>query len=101
MNTLKISYTVWAKHGDNLYCRVRQRGEKPLDVNLHTKDRAQADAFVRLRQKELELYNSYILAGEPVPEDVARKLLRRGTPEIQQKGPSKSSVSLATSRASS
>lgn len=93
-NTLKISYTIWNKHGDNLYCRVRQAGQKPLDVNLHTKDKAQAEAFVKLRQRELELYNSYILAGEPVPEDVARKLLRRGTPAIAQKGPSKASVSL-------
>ena len=85
---LKISYTVWAKHADNLYCRVRERGKKPLDVNLHTKDRHVAEAFVRLRQRELELYNSYLLAGEAVPEDVERKLLRRDSPAIKQKGPS-------------
>lgn len=83
MDTIKISYTVWAKHGDNLYCRVRQKGCKPLDVNLHTTDRNKAEAYVKLRQSELELYNSYILAGESVPEDVANKLLRRGSPVTQ------------------
>lgn len=78
MDTIKISYTIWKKHGDNLYCRVRQANVKPLDVNLHTTDQAKAEAFVRLRRQELELYNSYVLMGEPVPEDVERKLLRRG-----------------------
>lgn len=83
---LKISYTVWRKHGDTLYCRVRQKGVKPLDVNLHTNVQSQAEAFVRLRKQELELYNSYILAGEPVPADVEKKLLRRGGTSTEQKG---------------
>ena len=82
MQLLKISYTVWKKHGDNLYCRVRQPGVKPLDVNLHTTDKVKAEAFIKLRRSELEMYNSYILAGETVPEDVANKLLRRGAPAV-------------------
>lgn len=82
MELLKISYTIWKKHGDNLYCRVRQPGTKPLDVNLHTTDKVKAEAFIKLRRSELEMYNSYILAGEAVPEDVANKLLRRGAPAV-------------------
>lgn len=91
---LKISYTIWAKHGQNLYCRVRQAGQKPLDINLHTTDMAKAEAFAKLRRAELELYNSYLLAGEEVPPDVAAKLLRRGSPAIAQKGPSKAMTTL-------
>lgn len=79
MDTLKISYTIWKKHGNNLYCRVRQAGVKPLDINLHTTDNVVAETFVKLRRSELELYNRYVLAGEAVPEDVANKLLRRGS----------------------
>lgn len=95
MDTLKISYTIWKKHGDNLYCRVRQAGVKPLDVNLHTTEQSVAEAFVRLRRKELEIYNSYILMNEEVPTDIANKLLRRGS-AIAQKGTPKA-VSLLTS----
>lgn len=86
MELLKISYTIWKKHGDNLYCRVRQPGLKPLDVNLHTTDKVKAEAFIKLRKQELEIYNSYILAGESVPEEVERKLLRRGGTSTEQKG---------------
>lgn len=93
MDTLKISYTIWRKHGENLYCRVRQAGVKPLDVNLHTTEQSVAEAFVRLRRKELEIYNSYILSGEAVPADIANKLLRRGS-AIAQKGTSKAVTSL-------
>lgn len=85
MDTLKISYSIWRKHGDNLYCRVRQAGVKPLDINLHTTDRNQAEAFCKLRRSELDLYNSYILSGETVPDDVANKLLRRGTPAMDSR----------------
>lgn len=95
MDTLKISYSVWKKHGNNLYCRVRQAGVKPLDVNLHTTEQSVAEAFVRLRRKELEIYNSYILSGEDVPADISAKLLRRGGPAIAQKGTS-GPVSLLT-----
>lgn len=87
MDTIKISYTIWRKHGDNLYCRVRQRGVKCFDVNLHTTEQSKAEAFVRLRRQELELYNSYVLMGEPVPEDVERKLLRRGNPTANTSKP--------------
>lgn len=82
---LKISYTVWKKHGDNYYCRVRERGVQPLDINLHTTNKAQAEAFILLRKRELELYNAQLLAGEPAD---ASKLLRRSTHLIAQKGAS-------------
>lgn len=91
---LKISYTIWKKHGENLYCRVRQAGLKPLDINLHTTDMAKAEAFAKLRRAELDLYNSYLLAGESVPPDVASKLLRRDNPAVAQKVASKAPVSL-------
>ena len=89
MEILKISYTIWRKHGDIWYCRVRQPGTKCFDVNLHTNDKSQAEAFIRLRKAELELYNSYVRMGEEVPEDVERKLLRKNSPVIAQNGPSK------------
>lgn len=95
MGPLKISYTYYAKYKDHLYCRVRQAGTKTFDVNLHTTDRAQAENFIRLRRAEVDLYNRYVLAGETVPEDVANKLLRRGSPAASQKGPSEA-VSLRT-----
>lgn len=95
MQLLKISYTIWTKHGSNLYCRVRQKGCKPLDVNLHTTDKVVAENFVKLRRSELDLYNRYVLAGEDVPEDVSNKLLRRGSPAVGQKGTS-GAVSLLT-----
>ena len=87
---LKIGYTLWQKNksrGDTTYwCRVRERGRSPLDVNLHTKNKAQAEAFIMLRKHELELYNAQILAGEQADDS---KLLRRGTSPVAQKGPSK------------
>ena len=95
MGPLKISYTYYAKYKDHLYCRVRQAGVKTFDVNLHTNDKAQAENFIRLRRAELDLYNRYVLAGEPVPEEVERKILRRGSPAIAQKGASEA-VSLLT-----
>lgn len=89
MKPLKISYTYYAKYKDHLYCRVRQAGVRTMDVNLHTTDKVVAENFVKLRRSELELYNRYVLAGEPVPEDVSNKLLRRGSPALAEKGTSK------------
>lgn len=87
---LKIGYTLWQKNksrGDTTYwCRVRERGHSPLDVNLHTKNKAQAEAFIMLRKHELELYNAQILAGEQADDS---KLLRRGASPVAQKGTSK------------
>lgn len=92
---LKIGYTLWQKNksrGDTTYwCRVRERGHSPLDVNLHTKNKAQAEAFIMLRKHELELYNAQILAGEKADDS---KLLRRGTSPVAQKGPSKAVLTL-------
>lgn len=85
MQPLKISYSYYAKYRDHLYCRVRQAGVKTFDVNLHTTDKTQAENFVRLRRAELDLYNSYILAGERVPDEVANKLLRRGSPAVERR----------------
>lgn len=86
---LKVSYTAWRKHksrGDQTwYCRVREAGQAPLDVCLHTTNKAQADAFVLLRKRELELFNAQLLVGEN-PD--ASKLLRRSTSKIAQKGTS-------------
>ena len=94
--TLKVSYTAWQKHkkrGDlTFYCRVREAGQPPLDVCLHTTNKAQADAFVMLRKRELELYNAQLLVGEN-PD--ASKLLRRSTSKIAQKGTSET-VSVRT-----
>lgn len=95
MKPLKISYTYYAKYKDHLYCRVRQAGVRTMDVNLHTTDKVVAENFVKLRRSELELYNRYVLAGEAVPEEVERKLLRRGSPVEGQKGAS-GPVSLLT-----
>lgn len=87
---IKISYSLWQKNknrGDSTYwCRVRERGHSPMDVNLHTKSKAQAEAFVMLRKHELDLYNAQLLAGEQAD---ASKLLRRGMPTIAQQGPCK------------
>lgn len=88
MKPLKISYTYYAKYKDHLYCRVRQAGVKTFDVNLNTTDKVAAENYVRLRRSELELYNRYVMAGEPVPEEVERKLLRRGNPSLPQRGTS-------------
>ena len=86
---LKVSYTAWQKHksrGDQTwYCRVREAGQPTLDVCLHTTNKAQADAFVLLRKRELELFNAQLLVGEN-PD--ASKLLRRSTAKIAQKGTS-------------
>jgi integrase len=56
-----------------------------MDVNLHTTDKAKAETYVKLRRAELEIFNSYILAGEPVPAEVEKKLLRRGGMYTEQK----------------
>ena len=57
-----------------------------MDVNLHTKVKAQAEAFIMLRKHEVELYNAQILAGEPADPS---KLLRRGCPAQAVSSPSK------------
>ena len=78
MDLLHISYSVYiknAKRGSaNYYCRVREN-QKTVDVNLHTTDKAKADAYVRLRRSEVERYNDYVVAGEEVPEDLSAKIV--------------------------
>ena len=92
---IKISYSLWQKNknrGDETYwCRVREKGHSPLDVNLHTKNKAQAEAFVLLRKHEVELYNAQLLAGESAD---ASKILRRDTYLMPQKGTSKPVLTL-------
>lgn len=87
---IKLSYSIWQKNknrGDETWwCRVREKGHSPLDVNLHTKVKAQAEAFMLLRKHEVELYNAQLLAGEPADPS---KLLRRGCPAQAVSSPSK------------
>ena len=87
---LKISYSIWQKNknrGDETWwCRVREREHSPLDVNLHTKVKAQAEAFIMLRKHEVELYNAQLLAGELADPS---RLLRRGCPAQAGFTPSK------------
>lgn len=94
---LKISYAAYQKHkdrnDDTWFCRVRERGVSALDINLHTKVKAQADAYVMLRRSELQLYNAKVLTGEATEEDL-RKLVRRNSPVIAQKGTSEAVLAL-------
>lgn len=94
---LKISYSAYQKHKDRgdatWFCRVRERGVSPVDVNLHTKSKAQADAYVMLRKSELQLYNAKVLTGEATEDDL-RKLVRRNSPAIAQKGTSETVLTL-------
>lgn len=94
---LRISYTAYQKHkdrnDDTWYCRVRERGQSAMDVNLHTKVKAQAEAYVMLRKSELQLFNAKVLTGEATDEDMA-KLIRKNSPAIAQKTPSGSVVTL-------
>lgn len=93
---MKIGYSLYQKHkkrGDmTWYCRVREKGQPTFDVNLHTDSKAQAEAFVLLRKREVELYNAQVLAGESAD---ASKLLRKNTHLISQKG-SSTAVSVRT-----
>lgn len=94
---LKISYSAYLKNpkrpSAHYYARVRQGG-KVRDIDLHTQDKAMADAWVRLRRSELERYNEYVLVGEEVPAELEQKIVRVNTLSFAQKGPSKASVSL-------
>ena len=79
MPILHISYSVYrknAKRGSvNYYCRVREN-QKTVDINLHTTDKAKADAYVRLRRSEVQRYNDYVVAGEKVPPDLEDLIVR-------------------------
>lgn len=94
-NTLKISYTTYIKNPSRpsarYYARVREHG-KVRDIDLGTKVKAVAEAWVALRRDELKRYNAYILCGEEVPEDLSNKLVRVST--IAQKGTSKAILNL-------
>lgn len=76
---LKISYSSYLKNpkrpSAHYYARVRQGG-KVRDIDLHTQDKAMADAWVRLRRSELERYNEYVLVGEEVPDELVNKIVR-------------------------
>ena len=94
-NTLKISYTTYIKNPSRpsarYYARVREHG-KVRDIDLGTKVKAVAEAWIALRRDELKRYNAYILCGEEVPEDLSNKLVRVST--IAQKGTSKAVLTL-------
>lgn len=94
-NTLKISYTTYIKNPSRpsarYYARVREHG-KVRDIDLGTKVKAVAEAWVALRRDELKRYNAYILCGEEAPEDLSNKLVRVSA--IAQKGTSKAVLTL-------
>lgn len=94
-NTLKISYTAYIKNPSRpsarYYARVREHG-KVRDIDLGTKVKAVAEAWIALRRDELKRYNAYILCGEEVPEDLSNKLVRVSA--IAQKGTSKAVLTL-------
>ena len=79
MEQLQVRYTVYIKNPSrpsaHYYARVRQKGQPLFDVDLKTKDRAQAEAWLRLRRSEIDNVNARILLGEPVPEEVMRSLV--------------------------
>lgn len=90
-NTLKISYSCYIKNpkrpSAHYYGRIREAG-KTVDIDLKTKVKAVAEAWVALRRSEVERYNQYVLVGEEPPKDLEEKLLRTTMPVIAQKGAS-------------
>lgn len=97
MRTLKVSYSCYVKNKNrpsaHYYARIREHG-KVKDIDLNTKERSIAEAWVRLRRSELERFNEYILCGEEPPEELANKIVRVSTPIIAQKGTSKAVLTL-------
>lgn len=85
---LKISYTCYIKNPSrpsaHYYGRVREAGHA-VDVDLHTKVKAVAEAWVALRRSEVERYNQYVLVGEEPPKDLEEQLVRTTKPITQQK----------------
>ena len=88
-NTLKISYSCYVKNPSrpsaHYYGRVREAG-KVVDIDLKTKVKAVAEAWVALRRSEVERYNQYVLVGEEPPKELEEKLVRTTRPAIAQKG---------------
>lgn len=96
-NTLRISYSCYVKNPSRpsarYYARVREDG-KIKDIDLSTKNRAVAKAWVALRRDEVVRYNQYVICGEEPPEDLVSKIVHATTPAIAQKGGSRASVSM-------
>lgn len=80
MEQIKISYSLYIKNpkrpSAHYYCRVRERNQPTFDVDLHTKDKAKADAWRQLRQNEVSMINARILLGEPVTDEQLRSIVR-------------------------
>lgn len=97
MRTLKVSYSCYVKNKNrpsaHYYARVREHG-KVKDIDLNTKERSIAEAWVRLRRSELERFNEYLLCGEEPPEELANKIVRVSTHTIAKKGTSKAVLTL-------
>lgn len=97
MRTLKVSYSCYVKNKNrpsaHYYARIREHG-KVKDIDLNTKERSIAEAWVRLRRSELERFNEYLLCGEEPPVELANKIVRASTPTIAQKGTSKAVLTL-------
>ena len=91
MEPVRITISVYCKNprlpNPSYYARVRQNG-KTKDIHLHTKDRSVAEAWVKLRRKEVEQYNAYVTCGEEPPAGLLSKL------EFAQKGTSKAVLTL-------
>ena len=79
MEPIKVLYSIYIKNpkrpSAHYYARVREKDQPLFDVDLKTKDRAQAEAWLRLRRNEIENMNARILLGEPVTEDMLRSLV--------------------------
>ena len=80
MEPIKVLYTIYIKNprrpSAHYYARVREKGQPLYDIDLKTKDRAQAEAWLRLRRNELDTVNAKIMLGEPVSEEQLRSLTR-------------------------
>lgn len=102
MDTLHISYCAFLKNANrkncHYYCRVRERGKPPFDVDLKTKSKDIAEAWVSLRRSEVERYNEYVVCGEQVPADLSARIVRR-KPEESQGNPTLAKVSPVAVRA--
>lgn len=78
MEPIKVLYSIYIKNpkrpSAHYYARVREKGQPLYDIDLKTKDRAQAEAWLKLRRSELEMVNARIMLGEAVPDEMLRSL---------------------------
>lgn len=96
-HTLRISYSCYLKNKSRpsarYYARVREDGHV-RDIDLNTRNRAVAEAWVALRRDEVVRYNNYVLCGEEVPEDLESRIVHGTMAAVAQKGPSRASFGM-------